>query len=667
MAVWNADPKRLSRLFYMLSLVMVMLAVLALTSCSGTGGNDENGSGDRPDDQPINVTVGISPEAAAIGVGETQQFSATVTGASQTAVSWSVEEVNGGHVDAFGLYTAPQSTGTYHVRATSAEDAGSYASATVTVGTTAATIITIGDTVVVPDIKRLGVNLGDDVWYNAAIYTKERIRHGGFEGILYRTMGYGPSGTQNTYMDWWGIGQWSSLIAGANAWFVSGPRKWEPLVIQSQQPVYYAPQDRDLQQYSFTPSGAVPNANDGFLIESDREETGFIGQHGGAYWVFTEGGATVTTAAGDVPPGSDGHIAAVLTAENTGDMARLLAALATQEHLDVAGQWDYRLWAKGSGTLSIALGDWSHHGQPEQSGEILSRSVSLTNSWQQITGTFILNGFPSQWATGTLALSIQHSGGTAKIDEISVVQQGDVNPTPFRDELVDLLKDLRPGSLRHLQIGGSSIENVLKPREVRKAFSHSRFHQPADGTWPAHPDTNGEAGTHSYGLHEFLQLCEAVGTDPWYCTSGTLKQGEFAQLMEYLGGPVGTAMGDLRADRGHSTPWTEVFDTIHIEIGNEAWNNASAYVNGGYNGQEYWSDLFAEAKASLLQQPCRLARRRAGRQYVVEQHHCGEPFRPGRCIGPGALCDPRHVRRTGGYERRAVVLLDLRRYLVQCP
>jgi alpha-L-arabinofuranosidase len=573
---------------------MVILTLLILTSCGGAGGGDDDG-----DDDPADIAVSILPGAATIAAGATQQFIATVTGTSNGSVAWTVEEGSDcGSITADGRYTAPDSDAVCHVRATSTEDTGSHASATVTVGSVAATVVSIGDTVVVPDIKRLGVNLGSDVYYNPAIYTKERIRNGGFEGILYRTMGYGPTGTGDTYMDWWGIRDWSSLIIGADAWFVSGPRKWEPLVIQSQQTAYYAPQDRDLQQYTFTPSGDVPNANDGFLIESDREDIGFIGQHGGAYWVFTDGGATVATEAGDVPAASDGLIAAVLTAEDAGDMARLLAPLANEDHMDVAGMWDYRLWAKGSGTLSLALGDWNHHGEPEQSGEDMSRSIALTDTWQEITGTFTINDFPSQWSTGTLALSIQHTGGTAKIDEISVIQQGDVNPTPFRDDLVNLLEDLNPGSLRHLQIGGSSIENVLKPRNVRKAFSHSRSDQPADGTWPAHPNTNGDAETHSYGLHEFLQLCEAAGTDPWYCTSGTLKQGEFGQLMEYLGGPAGTPMGDLRAERGHPTPWTEVFDTIHIEIGNEAWNHASAYVNGGYNGQAYWSDLFAEARTS---------------------------------------------------------------------
>jgi alpha-L-arabinofuranosidase len=541
-----------------------------------------------------NVVVTILPSSVDLAPGGTQQFDVSVTGTDDDTVAWSVVETgNCGHITATGLYTAPGSDATCHVHAASNADNSRYATATVHIGTVEATIISIDDTVVVPDIKRLGVNLGDDVWYNAAIYTKERIRHGGFEGILYRTMGFGPSGTANTYLDWWDIGDWASLVIGADAWFVSGPRKWDPLIIESQAQAYYAPQDRNLQQYTFTPQGELTNANDGFLIEVDQNDVGFIGQHGGAYWVFTTGNASVTTEAGDVPPNSEGRIAAVLSANNIGDMARLLAPMASVSAMDVAGVWEYSLWCKGSGTLSIALGDWSHHGN----GGDLIRTVNLNDSWQKITGTFSMQSYPSDW-DNTLSFSIQQTNGMAQIDEVSVFKQGDVNPTPFRDDLVNLLKDLKPGSLRHLQIGGSSIDNALRPRKNRMAYSHSRFHQPADGTWPAHPDTNGDAQTHSYGLHEFLQLCEEVGTDPWYCTSGTLKQDEFVQLMEYLGGPAGTPMGDLRIDRGHPTPWTQVFNNIHIEVGNEAWNSAAAYANGGYNGQEYWSDLFASAKAS---------------------------------------------------------------------
>jgi hypothetical protein len=54
---------------------------------------------------------------------------------------------------------------------------------------------------------------------------------------------------------------------------------------------------------------------------------------------------------------------------------------------------------------------------------------------------------------------------------------------------------------------------------------------------------------------------------------------------------------------GHPQPWTEVFDRIHVEFGNEAWNNAGPYQCGGYNGPDYWNDLMATGKQSPYYTP----------------------------------------------------------------
>jgi outer membrane protein assembly factor BamB len=64
--------------------------------------------------------IDISPSSPAVKVGATQQFTATVTGLGNTAVTWSVQEgATGGTITAGGLYTAPITPGVYHVRATS--------------------------------------------------------------------------------------------------------------------------------------------------------------------------------------------------------------------------------------------------------------------------------------------------------------------------------------------------------------------------------------------------------------------------------------------------------------------------------------------------------------------------------------------------------------------
>jgi len=60
------------------------------------------------------VAVSVAPTTAALNVGGTQQFTATVTNATNTAVTWQVNGVVGGSattgtVSATGLYTAPAS------------------------------------------------------------------------------------------------------------------------------------------------------------------------------------------------------------------------------------------------------------------------------------------------------------------------------------------------------------------------------------------------------------------------------------------------------------------------------------------------------------------------------------------------------------------------------
>ena len=58
------------------------------------------------------VSVSISPASASVQVSATQPFSATVTGSTNTGVTWSVNGVAGGNattgtISAGGLYTAP--------------------------------------------------------------------------------------------------------------------------------------------------------------------------------------------------------------------------------------------------------------------------------------------------------------------------------------------------------------------------------------------------------------------------------------------------------------------------------------------------------------------------------------------------------------------------------
>jgi uncharacterized protein YjdB len=79
------------------------------------------------------VTVTINPAKATLFAGETQAFVATVVGVDDKAVSWAVDEENGGTIRESGLYTAPKIQGVYHITAVSRGRPQTKGIATVTV------------------------------------------------------------------------------------------------------------------------------------------------------------------------------------------------------------------------------------------------------------------------------------------------------------------------------------------------------------------------------------------------------------------------------------------------------------------------------------------------------------------------------------------------------
>ncbi len=87
---------------------------------------------------PPSISVTVSPTTATVAVSTTQQFAATVTGSTNTAVTWSVDGVIGGNttvgvINTSGLYTAPSTTASHTVTATSVADTSASANAAVRV------------------------------------------------------------------------------------------------------------------------------------------------------------------------------------------------------------------------------------------------------------------------------------------------------------------------------------------------------------------------------------------------------------------------------------------------------------------------------------------------------------------------------------------------------
>jgi alpha-N-arabinofuranosidase len=69
------------------------------------------------------------------------------------------------------------------------------------------------------------------------------------------------------------------------------------------------------------------------------------------------------------------------------------------------------------------------------------------------------------------------------------------------------------------------------------------------------------------GLHEFLRFCELLGTEPYIAVnSGQGSESMAADEVEYVNGPVVSAMGRLRSAHGRPEPWKVRFWSIGNEM-----------------------------------------------------------------------------------------------------
>ena len=80
------------------------------------------------------VSITVAPSSAALSAGQVQQFTATVSNTSNTAVNWTISPVGVGSINPSGLYTAPATISTQQTvtaTATSQADSAQSASATI--------------------------------------------------------------------------------------------------------------------------------------------------------------------------------------------------------------------------------------------------------------------------------------------------------------------------------------------------------------------------------------------------------------------------------------------------------------------------------------------------------------------------------------------------------
>lgn len=89
----------------------------------------------------------------------------------------------------------------------------------------------------------------------------------------------------------------------------------------------------------------------------------------------------------------------------------------------------------------------------------------------------------------------------------------------------------------------------------------------------------------SFGTHDFLNLCEAIGAESYL--AGNVGSGEVKELadwVQYVNHKEGSPMSDLRIENGRKDPWS----VKYWGVGNEMWGC------GGNMTPEYYANLYRQ-------------------------------------------------------------------------
>jgi hypothetical protein len=416
------------------------------------------------------------------------------------------------------------------------------------------TDIAITATVEQPAVQRFGINLGSTNFYDAGQMMKNLVfANPGFEGVIYQSTVRCAAGSPNTCQGQNNNSTWPDAFwEGATYEFFYGAAEGRTGVIS----LYRPGGDKQGGLFTFSDSGTAPADGDYMIVRKTVPGSATAG------WTpAVSGGGSIAAERADLPPQTTGKQALRMDA-SAGGHASVTSYFDTSEgrsFLRLNGTYQLQFKAKSIGfkksSVSVTL-----QRQARSNITYIASDVKLSDAWASYTLRYKASETGND--IGPLMLRFSTAGDDEfLLDEISLTQENGnpANTTQFRDAVVDSLRTLRPGVLRFWanQLG-ETLDNLLTPALGRQRSGYSVWFREPSGV--------------SYGLHDFLELCEAIGADPWFVVPATFSTNEAGSLIEYLEGSSTTPYGAKRAALGHPAPWSKSFHKIHLEFGNEAWN-----------------------------------------------------------------------------------------------
>ena len=255
-------------------------------------------------------------------------------------------------------------------------------------------------------------------------------------------------------------------------------------------------------------------------------------------------------------------------------------------------------------------------------GKELAQPAKIKNSadgaWKKFEHRFTSTGDD---AAARLVIACKGKGEVS-FDMISLMPRQRWNGMPVREDLADMVEELRPAFVRFpggCWVEGETLAGAYRWKETIGDVAGRRTQY---NLWKYH-------STHGLGFHEYLQFAEALGAEPLFVINCGMSHKEVAPMsamdewvqdaldaIEYANGPADSKWGAVRAKNGRQQP----FRLKYIQIGNE---------NGGPEYDERYA-LFYDAVKKRYPEMRIIANEWRGRPKsrpieILDEHYYNNP------------------------------------------
>lgn len=404
----------------------------------------------------------------------------------------------------------------------------------------ATTDLVIGDTPILADTPRIGLNLGQWTSWGAEQLSRNIIKNPGFEGAVDRTLVRATDVHRHGFSDaesW--LGRPDGFWATADFEVLTGAAVGQSgqILDSVARNALGRPEYRLARPVNALTEGDIIALS---LVRDDLPPA--------RWWLPQVGQGTVHSNTSLVAPGSPGQ-------RSLGLYPDTQAGVQITSHFDaigeragklllVNGRWRLGLWvhAGAADTAQVHIRFHRHGSRP-----FLDIQHTAAVGWHYLSYTFEAD---DSGPVGPLQLSVEVRGGIVHLDDIWLGAQplpetvadnaGALATQVFSPQLIRMLEHLRPGYLRDWQGQlGDTLDNRLASPFARRTTRY----RPGDSDF-------------GYGLPEFLDLNHLVGAQPWLILPTTFRPDEARQLGSWLA---------VKIDEYG-------FDEVIVEFGNENWN-----------------------------------------------------------------------------------------------